>query len=267
MNFSRMYGSRGVPHDFADRATREAATDWASSACRAQVHAGHSTKRPLFAVSSDRGRERPRPCRARPADLVRSALRLAAPARCIAPGYASHPRWRAEECLGRGYSRGPTPTLRKVKPLLAESFRLEGLPNANWGLPMDASTPTLNNEWAPPPRGGGSPFRNVSLSQNVCNFSRFVFWQFHDRITQVLGRALGMSVPDHPVAPATRLTRKRGRYWFVGHFVLPLRTFSRVRMAPSVRFSFRAIEGLSIFEFISAKSCSSSAGNQGLPLG
>jgi hypothetical protein len=48
---------------------------------------------PSFAVSSDRGRERSRPCRARPAGLVRSALHLAAP---------------------------------EVKPLLAESLRLEG---------------------------------------------------------------------------------------------------------------------------------------------
>jgi hypothetical protein len=34
---------------------------------------------------------------------------------------------------------------------------------------------------------------------------------------------------------------------FVDHFVLSLRTFSRVRMAPSVRFSLRATEDLSIF--------------------
>jgi hypothetical protein len=32
---------------------------------------------------------------------------------------------------------------------------------------------------------------------------------------------------------------------FVSHFVLPLRTFSRVVMAMMVRFSFRAIEGVS----------------------
>jgi hypothetical protein len=51
---------------------------------------------------------------------------------------------------------------------------------------------------------------------------------------------------------------------FVSHFVLPLRTFSRVVMAMMVRFSFRAIEGVSIFEFSSAKSCASSAGKHAL---
>jgi hypothetical protein len=50
---------------------------------------------------------------------------------------------------------------------------------------------------------------------------------------------------------------------FVSHFVLPLRTFSRVVMAMMVRFSFRAIEAVSIFEFSSAKSCASSAGVHG----
>jgi hypothetical protein len=54
---------------------------------------------------------------------------------------------------------------------------------------------------------------------------------------------------------------------FVSHFVLPLRTFSRVVMAMMVRFSFRAIEAVSIFEFSSAKSCASSAGVHGRPLG
>jgi hypothetical protein len=50
-------------------------------------------------------------------------------------------------------------------------------------------------------------------------------------------------------------------------FPFALRTFSRVVMATTVRFSFRAIEGLSIFEFSRAKSCASSAGVHGRPLG
>jgi hypothetical protein len=79
--------------------------------------------------------------------------------------------------------------------------------------------PTLNNEWAPP-RGGGHPFRDVSLSQYVCNFSRFVFWQFHDGITQVLGWTLGVSVPDHPVAPGASSDKEAGKMGFVGHFAL-----------------------------------------------
>jgi hypothetical protein len=78
--------------------------------------------------------------------------------------------------------------------------------------------PTLNNEWARPPRGGGHPFRDVSLSQYVCNFSRFVFWQFHDRITQVLGWALGVSVPHHPAAPSASSNKKAGKMGFVSHF-------------------------------------------------
>jgi hypothetical protein len=55
--------------------------------------------------------------------------------------------------------------------------------------------------------------------------------------------------------------------WFVGHFILPLRTIRRMVVALTVRFSFRAIEGLSIFDSSSAKSCASSAGVHGRPLG
>jgi|BarGraIncu00222A_1022003.scaffolds.fasta_scaffold30852_3 hypothetical protein len=54
---------------------------------------------------------------------------------------------------------------------------------------------------------------------------------------------------------------------FVGHFVLPLRTFSRVFMATTVLFSLRAIEDLSIFDSSNAKSCASSGGVHGRPLG
>jgi hypothetical protein len=122
---------------------------------------------------------------------------------------------------------------------------------------------TLNNEWTRPPRGGGHPLRDVSLSQYVCNFSRFVFWQIHDRITQVLGWALGLSVPDHPVALGTPSDKEAGKMGFVGHFVLSLRTTRRVVMAPTVRFSFRAIKALSIFDSSNAKSCASSAGVHG----
>jgi hypothetical protein len=86
--------------------------------------------------------------------------------------------------------------------------------------PGTSPAPILNNEWARPPRGGGHPFRNVSLSQYVCNFSRFVFWQIHDRITQVLGWALGLSVPDHPVALGTPSDKEAGGVRFVGHFVI-----------------------------------------------
>jgi hypothetical protein len=69
-------------------------------------------------------------------------------------------------------------------------------------------------------RAAALPLRNVSLSQYVCNFSRFVFWQIHDRITQVLGWALGLSVPDHPVALGTLSDKEAGKVWFVGHFVI-----------------------------------------------
>jgi hypothetical protein len=73
-----------------------------------------------------------------------------------------------------------------------------------------------------------SPFRDVSLSQYVCDFSRFVFGQFHDRITQVLGWALGVSVPHHPTAPSTSSDKEAGKVWFVGHFALePLATMIR----------------------------------------
>jgi hypothetical protein len=109
-----------------------------------------------------------------------------------------------------------------------------------WMRPAASGTlaaPILNNEWARPPRGNALPFRDVSLSQYVRNFSRFFFWQFHDRITQVLGWALGLSVPHHPAAPSTSSDKEEGKVWFVGHFVLSLRTFSRVVIATTVRFS------------------------------
>jgi hypothetical protein len=41
----------------------------------------------------------------------------------------------------------------------------------------------------------------------------------------------------------------------------------RLAIADTVRFNFRAIEGLSIFESISARSCASSAGIHGRPAG
>ena len=82
------------------------------------------------------------------------------------------------------------------------------------------AAPILNNEWARPPRGNAFPFRDVSLSQYVRNFSRLVFWQFHDRITQVLGRALGLFIRHRPVAPGTPSDKKAGKVWFVGHFAV-----------------------------------------------
>jgi hypothetical protein len=82
-----------------------------------------------------------------------------------------------------------------------------------------------------------------------------------------LGWALGLSVPDHPVALGTSSYKEAGKVWFVGHFVLSLRTFSRVVMAMTVRFSFRAIKGLSIFDSSNAKSCASSWGVHGRPMG
>jgi hypothetical protein len=139
-----------------------------------------------------------------------------------------------------------------------------------WMRPAASGTlaaPILNNEWARPPRGNALPFRDVSLSQYIRNFSRFFFWQFHDRITQVLGWALGLSVPHHPAAPSTSSDKEEGKVWFVGHFVLSLRTFSRVVIATTVRFSFRAIKGLSIFDSSNAKSRASSSGVHGRPLG
>jgi hypothetical protein len=52
-----------------------------------------------------------------------------------------------------------------------------------------------------------------------------------------------------------------------GHFVLALRALIRALMAMTVHFSFRAIKGLSIFDSSNAKSCASSAGVHGRPLG
>jgi hypothetical protein len=128
------------------------------------------------------------------------------------------------------------------------------------------ASPTSINA-APLPRGGeGLAFRNGSLSQHVGNFSRFVFWQFHDRIPQVFGWTLGVSVPHHPIAPGASSDKEAGKMWFVGHFVLPLRTIRRAVIAMTVRFSFRAIK-ISIFEFSSAKSCASSSSVHGRPLG
>jgi hypothetical protein len=46
-----------------------------------------------------------------------------------------------------------------------------------------------------------------------------------------------------------------------------LRTDSRLLMAVTVRFSFRAIKSLSIFDSGNAKSCASSWGVHGRPLG
>jgi hypothetical protein len=71
----------------------------------------------------------------------------------------------------------------------------------------------------------------------------------------------------HPAARGASSNKEAGKMGFVSHFVLPLRTFSRVVMAMMVRFSFRAIEAVSIFEFSSAKSCASCSGVHGRPLG
>jgi hypothetical protein len=71
------------------------------------------------------------------------------------------------------------------------------------------------------------------------------------------GSRAGMKLPP----------KKKGTPSSDHSFPFALRTFSRVVMAIMVRFSFRAIEGLSIFEFSSAKSCASSAGVHGRPLG
>ena len=51
------------------------------------------------------------------------------------------------------------------------------------------------------------------------------------------------------------------------YFAFALRTTRRVVMAPTVRFSFRAIKALSIFDSSNAKSCPSSSGVHGRPLG
>jgi hypothetical protein len=62
--------------------------------------------------------------------------------------------------------------------------------------------------------------------------------------------------------------------WFLestGYFrtftPVALRTDSRLLMAVTVRFSFRAIKSLSIFDSSNAKSCASSWGVHGRPLG
>jgi hypothetical protein len=51
------------------------------------------------------------------------------------------------------------------------------------------------------------------------------------------------------------------------YFVLALRILNRVLTAITVRFSFSAIEGLSIFVSSNARSCASSSGVHGRPLG
>jgi hypothetical protein len=46
--------------------------------------------------------------------------------------------------------------------------------------------------------GRRSPFRDVLLASTSVISRAFVFWQFHDRITQVLDWAFSLSVPHHP---------------------------------------------------------------------
>jgi len=98
-----------------------------------------------------------------------------------------------EMTAGKIMTYRPTEAGRKFPSSLTALARSKSFHKATeiaGAAPSTSPAPTLNNEWAPPPRGGGHPFRDVSLSQYVCDFSRFVFGQFHDRITQVLGRTL-----------------------------------------------------------------------------
>jgi hypothetical protein len=94
--------------------------------------------------------------------------------------------------------------------------------------------------------------RRQWLSQFAGNFSGLVFRQFHSRFTQVLGRAFGVSVPDHPVAVGAPSGKEASKVSFVGHFPFAFRppcalasvmfTFmARLHIAESLRFIAAAI--------------------------
>jgi hypothetical protein len=93
------------------------------------------------------------------------------------------------------------------------------------------------------------------------------FFQSYSRMIQIQCRPLGLSVPNHPVAPGAASDKEAREVELVSHFVLAFRVLFRVCMAETVRFSFRAIKTLSVFESSNAKSCASSSGVHSRPLG
>jgi len=93
------------------------------------------------------------------------------------------------------------------------------------------------------------------------------FGQSDDQMPLMLGRAFGVSVPHHPTVTGVASDNEAGQVGFVSHFVLALRMVTRACMAETVRFNFRAIEGLSILEFSNKRSFASSSGVHSRPLG
>jgi hypothetical protein len=91
-------------------------------------------------------------------------------------------------------------------------------------------------------------------------------WNMQIRFANLWRAALRVSTPGwhlfyilNPVA-AGRSHPAAFLLLCLGHFPFALRTIRRMVMAATVRFSFWAIKGLSIFDSSNAKSCASSSG-------